>query len=435
MPTTNILTRSSSQLIKSSFKKIARTQFPHKRLIGPRNIYLTNTISKTDVMSTANINCDQMGQYIAASILSHCLDGWNFLSRGIDAFLNGDIATSIHLTYYSELRAVMSIMASEGVGIFNKRHVFFDTANNPLTFNSQTHPVANDLLLEWGSLTANKDNVFACIQVNNRTMKDWINSSGHSTNSAYAASVIKDWFKAWSIDLRLSSDRGLRNEMSYRPHFEYPKVAIEENIEKLISIWQGLEPTATNRFVEIDKHLLRIAIEQLYKITSGRKITHPSYIRFVDNIFDSLGESKTQPLYSFILRITSPDNHVLITEAEKDSKNNNANRVNPFSMICRSILLLRFATSIGNITMESSSIRLNLLRFWWEDIALKFGMIDSIPSGIETTDLYADINDSIASLQSGDYSINTLKSVNSSALGDLSALKQFQRTCFWGLGL
>jgi len=376
-----------------------------------------------------------MGQYIAASILSHCLDGWNFLSRGIDAFLNGDIATSIHLTYYSELRAVMSIMASEGVGVFNKRHIFFDSANNPLTFNSATHPVANDLLLEWGSLTTNKDIVFSCIQVNSRTLGEWINSSGHSTSSAYASSVIKDWFKTWSIDLRLTADRNLRNEMSYRPHFDYPKVAIEENIKKLISIWQGLEPTTANRFVEIDKHLLRIAIEQLYKITTGRKTTHPSYIRFIDNIFDTLGESKTQPLYLFILRTTSPNNHVLIIEADKDLKNNNLNRVNPFSMICRSILLLRFATSIANITMRDSSVGFNLLRFWWEDIALKFGMIESIPSGIETTELYSDISESISGLQSGLYSISTLKSVNSSALGDLSTLKQFQRTCFWGLGL
>jgi hypothetical protein len=441
---TNYVANSSNSILLDALRSLSKHQFPKERIIGPRNKYKESTITKTNhiTFASGNIDIPQISQYIASSVIAHCYDGWNFLSRGIDALLSGDISTAVHLFYYSELRAVMSIMAFEGIGIFDKKHIYFDSAKVEHVFKKNvageqltTHKAADELIIEWASLNSKKNIVFKSINVNNRSLNEWVNASGHSATSGYASSVVNDWFKSWSIDLKLNLDQKLRNEMSYRPHFNINGVNIHQKINQLIQIWEGLEPTDSNRFIELDMHLLRITIEQLFKRITGKTTRDRSYLIFVNHIFDSLGESKSQILYNFILRLHNREDHILISEAKKDLRNPEINYKDPIPMICRSILLLRFATGCTNFMIIDSGLNHSDLKFWWEEFAYKAGITNSNPSGIDPIDLYIDVSDSVSKIKSYSNLLTNIKQTNLLGLPDLCNLKQFQRVCFWGMGL
>ena len=53
-------------------------------------------------------------EYIGASTLGHCFDGWSYLGRATEAELAGDPGSARHLGYYAELRAAMSLLGRRG---------------------------------------------------------------------------------------------------------------------------------------------------------------------------------------------------------------------------------------------------------------------------------------------------------------------------------
>ena len=94
------------------------------RWIGKTNIYAKNCV-KTLYRQTRlrrNPNYPDLSKYIAVSALLHCLDGWSYLGKAIACHSAGDSNSARHMAYYSELRAGVSLMSEEGVGIFNGRH-------------------------------------------------------------------------------------------------------------------------------------------------------------------------------------------------------------------------------------------------------------------------------------------------------------------------
>gem|GEM_PF-1742148 len=413
-------------------------------MIGPRNKYAIDLIGETKLptFSTGNVDVNELSQYIASSILVHSFDGWNFISRSFDALFAGDAATAIHMAYYSELRGAMSILASEGIGVFNRKHLFFDHGNVGIVFTQNsankaltTHLAAKELMDEWASLANKKQVVFDCIQVNNRSLTEWITASGHSTTSGYASSLLGEWLRLWSIDLKLDVDQQLRNETSYRPHYSIPSPHIKERLNEVMDIWINLEPGDGSYYQSLDTHLLRLSLESLFKMSTGRTHRHRTFTGFIDSIFNNLGESKEQILYEFLFRRTSPHDNFLLAEAKKDALDPSVNFTNPMPLICRAIILQRFATGIAKIIYTKSKVNFANLKFWWQDAAFKYGLISENPSDLTPIDLYSDVADSIKEIQENATPVLNIKEINGSIIGDVCNLKQFQRICFWGMGL
>lgn len=431
----NAIQHSSDEIVKKAVKKIAKRQFPNERLIGPHNHFVEDTITRIKTYTLGSKQKDNLAQYIAASTITHCYDGWNFLSRGVESYLNGDISSTIHFIYYSELRAAMAMMACNGIGIFDHRHIYFDSAENDHAFTKSTHSAANELMNHWSLSSSHKALVFKLIKVNNRTLNEWITSTGASTGTSFAGTIVSTWLQKWSIDLRLNEDQKLRNEMSYRPHFNIQEIDMKDCIKKVLSIWTGLEPSISNRFNELDKFLLRIVIEQIFRLSTGRSTKHRSYLPFVNLIFSNLGESSSTQLFDFIIRKDISDDHFILKEARKDSRDVRINLLDPLPMICRSILLLRLATGAANCLLEECRINYNSLKFWWENNAYSIGATSSRSPGINSYDLYADISlatDNLLPL------LNDIDSRNEALFlyaNELNTIKQFQRASFWGLGL
>lgn len=430
----NAIRDSSSIPISRAIKKIKKTQLQKQRIIGPQNFYLKDTVDKTNNSNIA-INEDHLAQYIAASIIQHNFDGWNYIARSMETLMNGDISSTIHFGYYSELRAVMSIMAYYGIGIFDRRHIYFDSADNYHFFNGSTHVVAKELAIGWSSSSLHKDDILKLIIVNNHTLFEWLSSSNIMSTGPYTTMIVEDWLKKWSMDLNLRSDQTIRNEASYRPHFNINNIDIKESLENISSIWTILEPITNNRFQEIDKYLFRLAIEGVFIKTKNKSVKHPEYIRFIDTMFINMGESTSQYLYDFVLRKKSPHDHYIFTEAKKDLINRQINKNNPFPLLCRAILLLRLATGYANNFLSDNRIDNTSLRFWWEENAVKLGIVNSIPSGVSACDLFLDIQESIDEIRSNLDNINSTRECITKYSFEANNLKQFQRPCFWGLGL
>lgn len=439
MPTNAIITSANGETIKDAFERIVVSHLPNQRWLGSGNYYKSNTIDKLETETVLKLvrRKRQIEEYIAASVIIHNTDAWNYLSSSIESLLNGDISNAIHLAYYAELRSSMSLMAFEGIGIFNNKHIWFDSTTAPNLKNGPgTHKAVTDSMNEWSKLTTKKDVLFKLIRVNNNNLGDWLRESGVSARSGYASAVVNRWLKKWSIDLHLEQDRYLRNEMSYRPHFETTAINARLVITKLTQIWDVLEPTAANRFPLLDKYLLRFSLEEIYKSATGRQPSGVLFENFVTNIFGRLGEDPTLILFDFLLRRVEPNDHLIFEEALKDSSDININRDDPFPIICRALLLLRLSTGAAQHLISESSLDPNSLRFWWEQIALQHGSIQVIPSGIDAIDLYTDIRESIDEINNLPIgSMNSIKEAFTNVPEQLFYIKQFQRTAIWGIGL
>lgn len=440
MPINTVINTASSNAIKDAFERIVTSQIPNERWFSIRNHYKIDTIKriKSDNQVKLTSRKNQMGEYIAASVISHCSDGWTYLSRAIESLINGDIASTIHFAYYAELRSAMSLMAHEGFGIFDKKHVQFNSSKIPTYYNTLggTHPVAYSSMKEWANLPNKKDVLFKLIKINNRSLEDWVRETSFPMHSAYTTSAVKDWIKEWSVDLELEKDKNLRNEMSYRPHFEIPDIDIQNIISKLSKIWSVLEPTSTSRFPSLDRYLLRLSLEDIYRRSTSKKPVGRKFETFIKNVFGRLGEPTTQNLFGFLIRATEPDDHMIFKEAKKDRRDININRQDPLPIICRSILLLRLSTGVVNELISNSSLNVNNLRFWWEKKLLHQGSTASIPSGLDAVDLYADIRESLDEISlkpAGSFGCIKDAFINSS--NSLFYLKQFERPAIWGMGL
>ncbi|MBD1396350.1 hypothetical protein H9Q13_04175 [Pontibacter sp. JH31] len=432
----DIMRDSSGIAIKQGFERVIKKHIPKESLIGQRNFYLKDTALRMDSATVASLKKNQIEEYIASSVLVHCTDGWNYLSRSIESLINGDIASSIHFAYYAELRSAMSLMAFEGVGVFNKKHIWFDTHKSASLFGGfTTHSLVNSGMEAWAGLSTKKNILFDLVKVKNRSLDNWIRESGVSTNSKYANSVINKWLKRWSVDLHLKRDQFIRNEMSYRPHYLTAQIDIGNLLTKLTEVWELLEPSPSSGFLHLDQHLLRIALEGIYRKSKGAKPVGPNYAKYVESIFNRLGEDTEQTLFNFLLRRSNPEDALIFIEAKKDNLNSDNNKKDPFPLICRAILLLRLSTGAANNLIETSSINKESLRFWWEKLSHDQGVINSIGSEINPTDLFTDIRDSITEINSIGGGLTNIKDSFDLASGALYYLKQFQRPAIWGMGL
>src|ERR1022692_1923182 len=121
--------------------------------LSPTNRYATDTIDRlrSDSAAGSQLVSADLVQYIAASAPVHLLDGWAFLGRAVDASLRGDPDTARHLAYYAELRAAMALLASEGLGVFDKQHFVVESSMPPsmIRSSSGTHAIVWDLLKAW----------------------------------------------------------------------------------------------------------------------------------------------------------------------------------------------------------------------------------------------------------------------------------------------
>lgn len=433
----NIIQNCSGDAINKAFNRVVAKNFTRNLWIGPKNFIKVGTREKMNNLTSATLSARkriQIEEYIASSTIVHSSDGWNYLARSVESLINGDIASSIHFAYYAELRAGMSILASEGVGVFDKKHIWFNNLGTPtLVGGFSTHSLTDIALKRWSEQSTKKDILFSLVKVNQRSLGDWITATGSSTSSAYANSIIQSWLKKWSIDLHLKEDQEIRNVMSYRPHFKNTAVNVNTVLSKLSEIWKLLEPMASNGFPILDQHLLRIALESLFKSTTGKNPDHPDFKIYITKAFGNLGFSTAGGLFEFLLRQRSPSDPTIFEEAKKDVRNSAVNYDDPLPIISRALLLLRLSTGCSQKLVQSSVATIDSVRFWWEKISLDQGYSHN-PAAIQPADLFIDIQETLDIIsQNPPVTFTSVNQAFATVPQELFYIKQMQRAAIWGI--
>ena len=125
-----------------------------------------------------DIDGPKLAEYIAFSAPLHLTDGWNYLSRAFDAASRGDYNSSYHLAYYGELRAAISLLATEGIGIFNRRHIAINERFEPCEFTRKkrkgTHDATWLLLSAWSRETGRAESLLRSIVVDSKSLSQWL---------------------------------------------------------------------------------------------------------------------------------------------------------------------------------------------------------------------------------------------------------------------
>ena len=101
------------------------------RWLGRNNRYVKETVQRLKEDLTGGgvlspVRQKHLRELIAASAVTHCLDGWAMLGRAAGSTLLGDPHSARHLAYYAELRAACSLLARSGIAVLSGQHLVVD---------------------------------------------------------------------------------------------------------------------------------------------------------------------------------------------------------------------------------------------------------------------------------------------------------------------
>ncbi|MBN2351773.1 MAG: hypothetical protein JXD23_04315 [Spirochaetales bacterium] len=374
----SFLQRASHTTIEDYFVSLP-TRLRGKGWVFNTNRYKEKCTSRyeNDLVSTpSGVKHRDLISYISASAPTHIIDGWSYLGRAIDATLRGDTYSAIHFGYYSELRAAMGLLASEGIGIFNTKHAIADyhyTTHKAI--NGPTHRVIWPILRHWSTLRRAADLLDKLVMPNSIKLSVWL--TGTRARIPIRA-VARHWLCSWGLDLKdVSDDHDWRNLASYRPsEFRKPdKLNVHEQMVFVEELWQLFEPNATRRFPKLENHLLKRALHDFFgspTISDFQNLgltamESSDWIHFLNNSDDprllSLAEDGVP--------IEEPTCHLRI--------------------ISRAALLLFVASAAARSLLSSAGYSSDDILFWWGRFGGERALwnIGSQPSNPQ--DLWADI--------------------------------------------
>lgn len=395
------------QAAKKALRDASRTKIgdwfvalPHQ-VRGQRWIQTTNRyrerctqLYRTD-LKAHTVNDPHLIGYIASSAPTHAIDGWSFLGRAVESLLRGDSASAIHFGYYAELRAAMSLMACEAVGIFNNKHPVVDgtgitqplpTVHNGTRFiDAGTHAIVWPCVIHWASLRKAGSLIDEIIRPSGIAISDWVRNLNGNVPARAIAQV---WLKSWGVDLSIyDDDHNFRNEVSYRPsELKRPtRLPADDAVEFVQSLWELFEPSPDPAFPTIELHLLgRALLKAGIAIPDAATLQASCGLQQAEaNVWANQLAARVDPL--------------ILTEAETFSKVQDPRC--HLQVIARASLLLYFSTMSCRRHLRQSGIGRTQLRHWWEETGSSRGLWPTAGAPNNPIDIWADVLDRIADLR------------------------------------
>jgi hypothetical protein len=445
---------SVSKLDRTIIRKLARTNVEQmlarmdtvlasSRWLQKSNRYAKNTIDrlKLDAGVAGSLHGKHLSQYISVSSILHCADGWSYLGRAISALLSGDPHRVVHLAYYAELRAALSLLAAEGIGVFRSVHFVVDAPRSArkLSRPEQTHQAAWAYLDYWSSLKRSGDLFAEIIAPAGVSLSSWFGSIGGVTN--YVGPQARAWFRQWSMDLGLfSDDRDARNESSYRPD-GIPLawyVTGSDALTLATELWEACEPSQSSLFENIDRHILRITLEAAFNGLHGVSVVQSPdlYSNFVDSVVDpqTFDPRMASEWKRFFTRAAVPQDAKIFSYS---SANPTDKVVGHAAVLSRATLLLRLAAGSALKLIRAAGISGNQLEFWWSALGLSRGVWEGSKDRGELIDLWDDISalrDDIREYQRTTNPLDqTFRNIASTLPHVVSGLGGYERVAIWSL--
>lgn len=400
----------------------------------------TQTFDDDAKASPRSVDEPALIAYIAASAPTHLIDGWSYLARATEAILRGDLNAAVHLGYYAELRAAMSLLASDGIGVFNNRHPIIAASGITTTeithldvWNKSkasyqrgkagTHAAVWPLLSDWCILSRAAGLIDSLIAPEGSGLHLWLDALAIPTP---VGAISQDWFKKWGIDLiNLSEDHESRNMVSYRPSELRlpPPPSAQETITFVSALWALFEPQAGGRFPQVERELLRKIVRDSGK---SAKINAAALQK-------KLGMDQTAA-NNWVKYLTSTDDSqpLVLAGQTADVEDTNCS----LQVVSRAALLLFLATGSTRKHFIDAGYSPGMLEFFWKRLCdIRFlGPADSLPD--DPIDLWRDIEDHMKEMQSWsvsatpDASLGEWRKVQPSVVNQIVGL---ELAAVWGL--
>lgn len=421
----------------------SKRHFKRARWVGAGNRYRENTTERifADIQPGRTLNHFHLTQYVAASAPLHCADGWSLLGRAVDCHARRDYDSARHFAYYAELRAALSLLATEGVAIFRSSHYAVEKLKRCGRFGGQTHIVTWQALEYWAELKRSSELIGNSIRVNGIALEEWL---AYFPPHGSLRAVGKKWLKTWGLDLRLlSEDQNIRNEASYRPTklVAKPFLDVEDSADFICALWSLCEPSSHAPFNSLDRHLLRLALEEtFYGIKGSTASSNPH--QFKADVAAMLSQVFPEPAtrldwLNFLTRVTEPHDPIVLFEARQTDAI--AAPRQHLQMISRAALLLRVATAANSRLMQESHVSSADVKFWWSAIGQERGLWQKTKQPTDLADLWADIDVAVKNVK--DWKARTLPADREfvrwrqESSYDISVLGSCERIALWGLEL
>lgn len=447
----NFVDSASNIPVIDGARQLKSLQFVNGRLIDPTNPLCVNSIKavKNHFKATgSNLSTNEITTYLAASSLLHLLDGWAYLSHAIDSVLKGDNGIPIHLAYYAELRASMSFLATEGIGVFNSQHLNIKsdltvTPNPFIARENGTHQFVWNAIEKWSTSPAKPViDMLQAFMVNGKTFDDWLNAFPHAT-PIMGSNLVMRWLAKWNFDVGYyRDDRQKRNEVSYRPQ-RLTRVNVAGNLHDVVgnlnSFWDMFEPEQTNRFHLMDKYLLRILLQELYESLSSSVRAVNTLKDLIIDTLNNLGLSQNGTLINF-LSDTAPISHPLFAESNNHSVDPVTGLLNPISVIARATLMLRVAAGNVSLICTKAGISKADLDFLWDSFGAESGFWQAGNVPADFCDMWEDLKEYIDQVEDWVSTKGTTTTLydlyNDSEMPTaMNYYTQFHRAGLWGLAI
>ena len=313
--------------------------------------------------------------------------------------MSGDPDAARHLGYYAELRAAMSLLASEGIGVFNRHHaVTLPTGRCQSLQGPPTHQFTWDALEYWATLPRSADVIFKAIKPAGIPLEQWLPAFGGG-----AGFLANSWLEQWGLDLaRLSADRDARNLASYRPtaFTSAGPQSIHDTVVTVCHLWRLCSPGSRGEFSTMDRHLLRLALHLLFRNKAGRSPRQAIriYEGQVSSMLDAqmLADGQRARLHELLLYKVDSDTPDLFLAANRREPPTHIDHSK--QVLARATLLLRVATgSLSTMLDESNATLRSDLFFWWTKPAVRRRLWASNGQPDTFDDLWDDVRDALES--------------------------------------
>ena len=401
-----------------------------------------------DDLSSGSLHSAELSEYVGISAPVHTMDGWSLLGRAVHCLLRGDYYNAVHLAYYSELRAALALLASQGIGVFNNPHCVIDSDSGckllkPVDENEER--VGNHqwtwLVFKWWAQQPRATELLRkVIRPGGQPLGTWVDAM---TRARFALEGIgAEWLKLWGIDIsRYLADRDARNVASYWPNTinSWEARTILQDYQAVSDMWQPLEPTSESRFARLDKYLVRIVLSQGHFGATGKRTTSTAgrseLEGEVETLLRNMGMSESTRIeWTGFLTDAEVNDPPIVQTASGKSKVGTTSHV--VEVMCRATMLLRLATGASAGLLSDAGIGRERLEFWIQAIGTGRGIWQPKAPPEDLVDLWADveaaleqIEDSTKGTQPNAEEIWVRESRGMAILGEC------ERVALWGLGL
>ena len=405
-----------------------------------------NSLLRADLEQGKNGGTD-LAEYVGVSAPVHAVDAWSLLGRSIHCLLRGDPYNAVHFAYYSELRAALALLASQGIGVFNSTHAVV-TADGQCVLvkavDTDGKRIGNHqwiwLVFRWWIKQPRAVELLRdIIKPSEEVLRTWLESA---SKARFALDEVgPTWLEEWGIDIgRYFADRDARNAASYWPNTTNSWEILDhaEKWRAVIDMWQALEPTSGSRFMELDRHLLRIVLKRGYygawdedeESPDGREGFSNEVRTMLGNLGKGGGESDLW--HDFL--VGSGGEPVAMRMASGKSAIGVPEQV--LEVIGRAIMLLRVATGASASLLEEAGIGRQDVDFWIQSIGTTRGLWEEQTPPEDLVDLWGEVEFGLQQirgrLDDPAPSVLELWALETKAI---AVLGECERVALWGLAL